>query len=201
MGKHLDDADKTIAIAAKKHPQWLAWRLAVDSDLAALKTRDSAKAIAGKPGTAKKLGDGNLAIDSHGNLAFDNWTMWGGPGTPSTTVFEIYDSTGAVVFTLDGKNVKDEPAVLGALGFTPVKTTWLTANDVQSMFTGKDITVARTDKGLVVTRGKQAKTYPEPQYINLKRVGIAGDYLLLGGRDTVNCDSDHQRGTLNVIKL
>lgn len=53
MGKKLDDADAAIARYGPHAPGWLAWRLAVDSDLAALKGRASTKPYAiAKPGTA-----------------------------------------------------------------------------------------------------------------------------------------------------
>jgi len=50
----LDDADKTLATAGKRHIAWFAWRLEVDPALAKLKARPSAKAIAAPtPGKAR----------------------------------------------------------------------------------------------------------------------------------------------------
>jgi hypothetical protein len=53
MAGKLDDADKTIATYAKAQLPWFAWRLAVDSDLKALKGRPSTKLGPAKAGTAK----------------------------------------------------------------------------------------------------------------------------------------------------
>ncbi len=53
-GGKLDDADRTLATAGKRHIAWFAWRLEVDPALAALKKRPSAKAIAAPtPGKAR----------------------------------------------------------------------------------------------------------------------------------------------------
>jgi hypothetical protein len=62
MGGMLEDADKTLATLGKQQAPWFVWRLAVDPELKALKTRPSAKLDAPKPGTAK----GNL----YGKLAY-----------------------------------------------------------------------------------------------------------------------------------
>jgi hypothetical protein len=52
MGGKLDDADRTIATYASRNRPWFAWRLAVDSDLAALAGRASTNLGPGKAGKA-----------------------------------------------------------------------------------------------------------------------------------------------------
>jgi len=54
LAKKFDDADQTIAALTQNAAPWLAWRLAVDPELANVKGRASAKAVAAaKPGHLK----------------------------------------------------------------------------------------------------------------------------------------------------
>jgi hypothetical protein len=93
MGGKLDDADHTIATWGPKMRAWFAWRLAVDSDLANVRTRAAATALAAaRPGTAKASDlDGKLAIA--GTLvATQGYQGNGGPGSPVETDVIVYDT-------------------------------------------------------------------------------------------------------------
>jgi hypothetical protein len=69
MSGKLDDADKTIATYGKTQVPWFAWRLAVDPELKALRTRPSAKLGPAKRGTATSKLDGKIAYSPLGLAA------------------------------------------------------------------------------------------------------------------------------------
>ncbi len=95
MGGKLDDADKTIATWGPKMRAWFVWRLAVDSDLANVKKRAPALALAAaRPGTAKSSDlQGKLAV-SGALVATQSYQGDGGPGAPVESDIIVYD-TGA----------------------------------------------------------------------------------------------------------
>lgn len=76
MGKKLDDADKVLATHGKRIAPWLAWRLAVDKELAALVDRPAAKTLFPGGGKAtSKLADGEkVAYSAAGFAAVEVYT-------------------------------------------------------------------------------------------------------------------------------
>ena len=84
MAKLLDDADATLATYAPKHRAWFAWRLAVDKELANVRTRPGARALLPvKPSTLEidPMGDA-VAVSPAGLVAVREWVFYGGPGAP-----------------------------------------------------------------------------------------------------------------------
>jgi hypothetical protein len=102
MGGKLDDADHALADAAKHNVAWLAWRLAVDSDLKALRGRPSTKLVA-KPGTAKGSLANAIAYSPLGLAATEVYVdMYDGiPDGSATSVLSIIDvASGRELLTL-----------------------------------------------------------------------------------------------------
>jgi hypothetical protein len=108
MGGKLDDADKTLATYGPKNLAWYGWRLAVDSDLKALRDRPSVKALVGATPsklTLAKLGN-DLAISPLGMVGVAEWVAFGmGPGASD---FAIYDTkTGRQLIRLPLQALED----------------------------------------------------------------------------------------------
>lgn len=106
MGKKLDDADKVIAQHGKRIAPWLAWRLAVDKELASLVDRASTKALFPGGGKAtSKLGSWDkekVAYSKAGFAAVEVYTnlMMGDPYESSQALAIVNLATGEEVLRL-----------------------------------------------------------------------------------------------------
>lgn len=147
MGKQLDEADKVLGTYGKRIAPWLAWRLAVDKELAALVERPATKALfpGGGKATSKlnKEGDILVAYSPAGYAAVEVYTglQMGDASTESTLAIAFVDlASGTEVLRLptatecsdpDGgcnqkkydpankKQRKVADAILAQLGFLP----------------------------------------------------------------------------------
>jgi hypothetical protein len=110
MSDKLDDADKTLATWGKKLAPWIAWRLAVDSDLKKLAGRPSTKLGPDKVGKATKL-DGDIAFSPLGFAATEvvgdsGYEDMGGPTSYELVIVEL--ASGKEVLRLPTETVCDE---------------------------------------------------------------------------------------------
>lgn len=176
MGKKLADADATLAKYGPHAPGWMAWRLAVDSDLVALKGRASTVPFAiAKPGTAHGAKD-DAAYSPVGIAAMGTAEIPEGIGGDFESFVDIIDtasntlmvhaSLGITCFNmpddpelakafkacertnapLRAKRAKEVDALLAQLGLQPVKTT---GDAVAASFAVGKLTVSKDrNKGL-----------------------------------------------------
>lgn len=221
MAKQLDDADRTLATYGPKHPVWFAWRLTADRELANVRGRASARALlAPKRSTITAAAlDKAIAVDPAGRTAVKESVMNGGPGSPVDDQLVIYDAAGTALFRLplaDGcegpmgqdlctramrasnaAHAREATAVLQALGFQPVATTWLQpeTGSGQLQFASKDgKTTALIVKDVVtVTRDSTRLTAHEPELAGDQWLGIAGSRVIFRWVERFGqCDSDEQ---------
>lgn len=117
MGGKLEDADQTLATYGKKLAPWIAWRLAVDSDLKALVGRPSAK-LGDKPGKATSKLDKEIAVSPLGFAATEVSSDAGfenGPGGDySTDIVFIELATSNEVLRLPAETYCDDSGMDGS---------------------------------------------------------------------------------------
>ena len=92
MSRKLDAADNTLATYGPTNSPWFAWRLAVDPELAAVRDRPAAKALAAAKPT--KLAGYNpetdVAVSPLGLVASAEWQAVGmSPGAETVVVFDL----------------------------------------------------------------------------------------------------------------
>ena len=230
LGKHFDDADRTIAKYGPRSRAWFAWRLAVDPDLAALRGRASAKPYVGATTTklaVAALGRDDVAVSPLGFVATHEWLAWGGPGAPDAYDLALYTLGGAddplrlpaipLALTCGGMGqscTKAEDAkraasmhkldgVLSGLGFEKRATTWVDVlgNDAKVVTSpDKGTTVTIGDAGVTVKRGKTSVDVAIDG--RLLRIGFAGDLVVIRIREGfVPCDGDAQRSYSKIVQL
>jgi hypothetical protein len=107
LANKLEEADRTIATHGPRNVPWFAWRLAVDPELARVRTRPSAAALVPvKPSslTYKALGDA-LAVSPLGLVAVTEWIAVG--QGPSQQDVVIYDKTNRRQLRLHAVELRD----------------------------------------------------------------------------------------------
>jgi hypothetical protein len=227
MGGKLDDADKTIATWAPKMRPWLLWRLAVDSDLVALKTRAPATALAAtKLGTAKGSDlEGKLAV-AGALVATQGYQGNGGPGSPVESDVIVYDTAAdrevlrMPLVTMDeacgdemlpkctkrqlaaqAAHAKGADATLAALGMNVIAGAMSEppADDKGSLASPDGKTKVVDDGGsLKVTAG--GKTFTTEPTDRLTKIAFANGQVLLelSVRHVFACDDDSFREVLEL---
>lgn len=220
MARQLDDADRTLAAYGPKHPVWFAWRLTADPELANVRGRASARAVlAAKRSaiTASAL-DSAIAVDPAGRIASVEWSFFGGPGAAHDHQLVIYDPSGTVLLRLplaegcggayvpctrairahDAAHAREATALLQALGFEQVATTWLEAGDDPGRLASKDgkVTAVIVKDAVTVTRGGRQLTAHEPELAGHELgLGIAGPRAIFRSKQAgfAGCSGDAQR--------
>jgi len=163
MANKLDDADKTIDAYGAKNPAWFAWRLAVDPELANVKARPRALAIA----TAKKRGRAKL-VDLNEEVVYSplagglvGATIYDGGGMIAAASFAISDlATGRQLLRLplseactegaespfpcdkkalaaNARNAKIVAELIAALGFDRVGAKWIDFSEASEKHAAK----------------------------------------------------------------
>jgi hypothetical protein len=154
MAGKLDDADKTLASEGARNVPWFTWRLAVDSDLKALRGRASTKPfITAKPTKlAYKAWDKTIAVSPLGYVVTSDDLLLGmGPSVEMFTIYDLKTSANVLEFAInDGcledaqeasamgggactkqelaqkaAHARDASELLGSLGFTEERVTWV----------------------------------------------------------------------------
>lgn len=219
MAKLLDDADRTLATYGPKHPVWFAWRLTADPELANVRGRASARAVlaARRSAITASALDRAIAVDPAGRTAVKESVMNGGPGSPVDDQLVIYDAAGTALFRLplaegcegpmgqdlctradrasNAAHGREATALLQALGFAPVPTTWLEAGTESDRLVSKDgKTTAVIVKDVVtITRGATKLTTHVPELAGTTWFGIAGSRAIFRWVERYgSCDSDEQ---------
>jgi hypothetical protein len=206
LAKKFDDADQTIATLATKNPAWLAWRLAVDPELANVKPRPSAKAVvAAKAGRVKSTDFDTSAVAysplAGGLVAIEVFYYTGGgpPGGFTEQIGIASLASGQELVRLpirDAANRKLADSLLASLGFDKTEAERKPVDDVEG------VKLEITDDMVTATRGKTKKTFA----IYDKRVkGAAvlpqGVIFDLDRRHLMSCDDQGGVSSIGALAL
>jgi hypothetical protein len=213
MANKLDDADHTIATYGIKNVAWFAWRLAVDSDLAALRGRDSVKpftAVQTTKTTVNAIGDG-IGASPLGLFANVEVISLGGngPGATDLVVFQLATNAPQMRLPLSGgacvpqseafpcsktdlarlaQQERAADGALAALGFQPVKVTWTDVwhvDNPKATSPDKKLAVVIKDDAITISRGKATKKVkPTDEPL---RIGFADNLVLVEYKEQYGC--------------
>jgi hypothetical protein len=198
MGKQLDEADKVIAAHGKRIAPWLAWRLAVDKELAALVDRPSTKALfpGGGKATSALRDEKRVAYSAAGFAAVEVYTglTMGEPGDSTRALAIVNLTTGEEVLRLDTDTTCAPPCkqsryaaankkrravvdkVLVQLGFQVSAEPLVDTDDRDASTTAKDGRKL-ADDGTAILIGK--KQIPVPQELEVKEIAFVPKAVVL----------------------
>ncbi len=217
MGGKLDDADQTLATYGPHAVGWFGWRLAVDSDLKALKGRPSTKPfVAATPTKIAFDVDKDVAVSPLGIVAVGEWIGQGmGPNTTEVGIYDLKRNALALRLTVDDSNCvlksSDMPmdmpictkaqlahskangaaanAQLASYGMVKRKTAW---TDMMSVDTAKVVSPDKSitlafHDGVVTATHGKATTTLKDVEDNVLRIGWAGDVVVIMHKQPYQC--------------
>ncbi len=231
MGGKLDDADQTLATYGTHAIAWFGWRLAVDSDLKALKGRPSTKpfVVATPTKIAFDLNQ-DVAVSPLGIVAVGEWISQGmGPITTEVGFYDLKRNALALRLTVDDAScveqhseMVDMPvctkaqlahtkanaaaanAQLGAYGMVERKTAWTDMANVDTtkvVSPDKSITLSFHDGVVTATHGKATTTVKDVEDRVLK-IGWAGDVVVIMHKQPYQCGgADSVRSYFDVLAV
>ncbi|MFN0247540.1 MAG: hypothetical protein ACKV2T_11690 [Kofleriaceae bacterium] len=198
MGKQLDEADKVIAAHGKRIAPWLAWRLAVDKELAALVDRPGTKALfpGGGKATSALRDKEHVAYSAAGFAAVEVYTglTMGMPGESTRALAIVNLTTGEEVLRLDTDTTCAPPCkqskynaankkrrtiadnVLARLGFQ-INAEPLVDTQVRDAPTTAKDGRKLTEDGAAIVVGK--KQFPIPQELEVREIAFVPKAVVL----------------------
>jgi hypothetical protein len=230
LGGKLDDADQTLAAYGAHAVAWFGWRLAVDSDLKALKGRPSTKPFAPTPTTIAFDVDKDVAVSPLGIVAVGEWIAQGmGPAATEVGIYDLKRNALALRLPVyDASCVEqksdfvDLPACtkaqlahrkangsaanaqLAAYGMVKRKTVWTDMKDVDTskiVSPDKSITLSFHDGVVTATHGKATTTLKDVED-NMLKIGWAGDVVVIMHKQPYQCGgADSVRSYFDVLAV
>jgi hypothetical protein len=231
MSGKLDDADQTLAIYGARAVAWFGWRLAVDSDLKALKGRPSTKPfVAATPTKIAFDVEHDVAISPLGIVAVGEWIAQGmGPAATEVGIYDVKRNALALRLPVNDAscveqssdmvnmpactkaqraytkaNVAAADAQLAAYGMATRKTVWTDMMNVDTskiVSPDKSITLSFHDGVVTATHGKATTTLKDVED-NMLKIGWAGDIVVIMHKQPYQCGgADSVRSYFDVLAV